>query len=264
MAGLKLNGIELPVRVDDFRRDPLVVRDEANAFDGTPRATELDGERSIWTGSLSRQTQDVTHAFRQLIKGAGHSWGFDADLYSAKGLVATAAGGVAWNGSSGKYDGGADVPVGGSLTFPVALGSEWTALLWRKVGVGSYAHYIVRGSAKWLGGARNDAALTGWLVVGASSVTLFGDAASTVSYDDVVLLPFEVPDDWPPEMYAEAAVRAHAALPRLNAEGDLIRGGPVEVLGKPGGSQISPFVSGGVLHLGGEVLSFTLTECNGV
>lgn len=89
------------------------------------------------------------------------------------------------------------------------------------------------------------------------TVTWTNIGAADQYIDDAVILPFAVPTSWPVAMFPEHDLAAWPSLPRVRADGDLIRGGAINVLGRVGETETIRYPGGGVY----ESPSFTLLEC---
>lgn len=169
-------------------------------------------------------------AWRSLIGGEGEVWAFDTtSFYGSKGTPTT---GII-NASIGATSpaarfGSLRLSLGattGTVTFPALYSygeasGFWTVGLWRYES-SAWHHYVVRSDAAvWRDGVRNDLLPVDWLVVSPPEVTLENGTGSAVFYDDIVILPFEVLDDWPAQWFA--SIYAFGSLPYLVATGDFV------------------------------------------
>lgn len=257
MAGLTLNGIEVPVLRNGLSLGWTVIQDKARSYDGTWRKTEYARKRE-WKGEIKPQSQALTDAFRNLIRGIGYTWSFDADVFSAQGLAAN-GGHTATIVAGGKYGSLMRVPAATTITWPTNLGSNWTVVVWRLESAVWHHYVATSGGHKWVDGVRNDAASTTFISVSSGSLTITG-ATSLTDFDEMAALPYLVDDTWPPFMYTEDNTRARTALPRLSANGDLVFNGPTSVVGEPGDSDVLLFSSAGSIVTNGEKMSFLLSE----
>lgn len=232
---LALNGIDVPCGVAGGSKATIEeIATSKRAFDGT-MLVHRRATKGHWGLTLAITDDQHARAFRDLVLGKGHYWSFDATVYSSKGLgptlapgsVQSATGGYIGAGKLSQTAGG-----GNNIQFTVSeivTRNQWTVMYARKVGAGSYVHYIATfdGSTTtyYTAGAAGSAQT--WLGVVASTgvVTLTSDAASTTLIDELVILPFCVPSDWPAQMYAlNNAGTAWSPLARLNATGTGIEG----------------------------------------
>ncbi len=233
MPFLAINGISFSVANGNASADEVVIGESGRAFDGTLIATTRAFKRE-WKLKTALLTWAAAEALKDLLRGKGHRWSFDSDLYSDKGLAATGAGvSVGTSAPAPKYGAGrATVTNGSTASFAASLGSSWTVCVWKWNGA-SWDHWIkTSGGSQWKNGA-TDATATAWLAVSSGTLTLTGDGADRY-YDDVVALPYVVPSDWPAQIYAAGV--AFSALPKLNATGDMVGSSGATVFGEVGGT----------------------------
>lgn len=229
MALLKLNGINLGVLMAVANEPAVASRDIGGltvAVDGTSRLTRSARKLDTSFQSVPLTLADA-HAWRCFLAGEGEVWNFDAHLYGSKGTPASAITNTVQSAGSAKFGAG-KLSVGattGSVSFLAAINSwgassAWSVGVWRFEG-GAWHHYLARSDgAKWVDGVRNDAASTTWLSVSSGTVTIANTSGSAVLYDDLVVLPFLVPVDWPAQWVAENA--AFGLLPYHAATGDWV------------------------------------------
>lgn len=250
MPTLAVNGLTIPILVGSLKRSFEEVGESPRAFDGTIRTNRRYTKRVLEFDLPVLPQLDVL-AWVALLRGDGHAWPFDSNLYSSKGLPAVNA--LATIGATApvpKYGAGRLSGGGGSTTCATALGPVWTVALW--VWSGSvWNHYVVNSSAqKWLNGARNDATSTTFLSVDSAG----NFSLATGFYDDVVALPCLTPTSWPPVLYATG--RAFPLAPRLEAYGDLFPGStasaPVLMRAEVGEVEYEPSLQAG---------AYTATSC---
>jgi hypothetical protein len=151
MAALLLNGIALPVALDQISRlEPMLIGEEARAFSGAD-LTSVRGWKEGWKAKLTPQAAATAAALRGLVKGDGFSWSFDTDLYAdLKGLGAASGSGLF---VAGKY--GNALSTYQTMTFAVGASSAWTIAGWVfKSSLGIWHHYIrLSSGAKYKDGA---------------------------------------------------------------------------------------------------------------
>lgn len=58
------------------------------------------------------------------------------------------------------------------------------------------------------------------------------NAASDVDIDDLVFLPFEIPDDWVAGIYAMHSVRAWPSMPLIDVDGDCVNNSAIKCFGE--------------------------------
>lgn len=227
---LALNGINLGRFVaaeGDLGESQRDIGGEALAVDGSTITTRSARKLDLELKSVPLSLADA-QAWRDFIAGEGETWSFDVSLYGSKGTAPIAMVGATFSAGSAKF-GAAKLSVGattGTITFPAAVneyGSTskgWTVGVWRFES-GAWRHYVVRDDgAKWSNGVRNDATSTAWLSVITPNVTIANSTGAAVFYDDLVILPYRVPLDWPPQWYASAF--AFGLLPYHVATGDFV------------------------------------------
>lgn len=226
---LALNGINLGALMhagEEPKEATRDIGDRTEATDGSTRVTRAARKNDLAFSSVPLTGADA-HAWKCLLTGEGEAWSFDSSLYGSKGTGPSAAVNTSQSAGAAKYGAG-KLEVGattGTITYSsVTLNgwggsTAWTVMVWRYEGA-AWVHYVVRSDgAKWVDGARNDAASTTWLTVG-SDVTIANATGSPVLYDELVVLPFAVPANWPAQVVAAAV--AYGALPFLLATGDLV------------------------------------------
>lgn len=258
MSFLTVNGVPIPVLLKSARARPLKIQDAADAFDGSPRRV-IRTQKQVIEGRLTVQSQALGEACRQLLEGAGHTFPFDADFYSSKGLGTSATAGTPVISTAGPKRGAGNLDctgAGATATWATGLGSAWTVFAW-VLYPSAWNHFVIRSDgAKWLNGVRDDAAYSAWLSVASGSMTL-----SLKNIDDVVALPYSVPDAWPSLLYAEQNARAFSLLDRIRIGGDAVVGGPVNAIGECDEAELDVFVdSAGTRHSNGESWSFRVRE----
>lgn len=228
MSALKLCGIEVDAVVaasSDLQQSTRDIGEAAEAADGSAyisrSATKLDfGFRTV---PLS-----LTAAFAwwSLFRGEGEAWSFDANLYGSKGTGPSGTTGTAvQSAGSAKYGAGKlALSASSSITWAATTRnvfgrtSDWTVCVWRNAG--TWTHYVVNSAGqKWVDGVRDDAASTSFLGVSSGNVTL-SNSSGSVTFDDLVIVPYVMPSDWPPQIHAANA--AFAALPVLSLTGDFV------------------------------------------
>lgn len=252
MPFLTLNGIAVPVV--EGRRRQVSIGSDSRAFSGAYRL----GRRAVrqeWdfrTGPLS--TSDAL-ALRGLVSGDGHTLAFDVDNYTSRGLGQISGAGSVYSGS--KYGSGYRFLITGNGNWQMQLGQSWTTLHHRYDSTAAlWHHYINRSDGqRWADGSSSSNA--GGLSVGAGALALLA-APGLTDFDDVVGLPFKVPDSWIAEMFAWHSARAWSALPFLTA-GGTFNAAEVRVLGEVKEGEFIEFVQNGA-RVVGERFDFTLRE----
>lgn len=237
--------------------------------------TMRDGKRGfvdVYPGRTKPLTYDRADVIRKLIEGRGHTFAFDSDLYTSRGLGPTSAPSVTLNTTGGKFGGHIIVGTGTSLiyTLPTKY-EEWSLLFYSQAapGGGAWVFYVQDSTGY---ARKNDAALgVGELIenmvivdnTGATTVVdIMGqDLDGTPGnqwFDSVVLYPFVLTAqdftdifNWDSEP---------GLLPTLKMDGDIVGSDVVDVklVGAVGRDYV-PFGDGvGGWQANGQVLSYVL------
>ena len=236
MPALVINGVAVSVGAESLTRSVEEIGERTRAFDGTA-VLNRRWQKRVLELELPVASQVDQLAWMSILRGEGHVWSFDSNVYSAKGLPlsgATAA--VGATSPTPKYGAGRLSTGASSVGAATQLGPVWTVAAWWWNGSAWVHHVVTSSGQKWANGVRADGTSTTWLSVSASGdLTL---AASTF-LDDLVALPVVLPTTWPPLWYATG--RAFPPLPRVEGYGDVF----------PGSSSSAPVL------LRGEVSSMT-------
>ena len=261
MAYLKVCGVELPL-VDGERqvyRAGEVAYASNGALQNSVRLTRYPVQ-----ATTGMRPQAEAWALRGLVEGWGHSIPLDVDTYTSRCLGTLYAGG-SLQASPGKYGAGFfRTAANDSIQWRMGLGTSWTVLHWQRLtGNPTWTHYTTLSSGgvvkRWANGVRNDAAPSMADVV-AGELRL-GDflGLGYRDFDDVVALPFAVPEAWVPLLYAFHNTRAWPALPRVYAEGAAWPDGPRLAQGEADAGRPLYTYPGGVATML-ESFSFLLRE----
>jgi len=252
MPFLSLNGITVPVV--EGRRRQVSIGVDSRSFSGVYRLGRR-ATRQEWEFKTGPLSSAEALAFRGLIAGDGHALAFDGDTFTSRGLAASMATGSIFQGA--RFGSGFELPIGVSCSWSMQLKLPWTTLhhLFDAAG-GVWLQVINRSDgARWIEGT--PAPSTGGLRVSGGSLALTG-AVNSRRFDDVVALPFIVPDSWIPEVAAWHSNRAWSALPHLTA-GGAFSVGETKVLGEVRDGEFVEFIHQGA-RVVGERLEFTLRE----
>lgn len=228
MSALKLNGIELDTIIAAGDQLKPTVRDvgvTGEAVDGSAYLTRSARKLDLAFKTVPMALADA-RAWMDFITGEGEVWSFDASLYGSKGTGPFSVVGTAVQSAGSAKYGAGKLSMGASSAIAWAgagrsvfgVTSAWTVAFWRNAG--TWTHYVINSSGqKWVDGVRNDAASTTFAGMSSGDFTL-SNSIGTVLFDDLVVVPFVMPTDWPPQIYAAAA--AFSPLPRLALTGDFI------------------------------------------
>lgn len=231
MAWLALNGMNVGAIAsvgDAPKGDRRDIGEMGPAGDGSMRVTRQTRKRDLKFSTVPL-TGALALAWESLIVGEGETWSFDTSEYGSKGGGPAAGGVYTLGGAAAKYGaGGLRLPATtGLIRYPATLYNlaaviqGWTVMVWRQET--PFQHYIVRSDgAKWLNGISNPISTSSWLTVNTGGVPdgvqLANTSGLAVDYDELVILPYVIPDAWAPLMYAAHAA-PWSALPFLNATG---------------------------------------------
>lgn len=229
MAWLAINGLNVGAIAavgEKPKGERRNIGDVSEAGDGSLRMTRQTQKIDVKFTSIAL-ISSLAYAWTSLLTGEGERWSFDTSEYGSKGTPP----------SSSVYSliaGGAKFGAG-LLRLPATTGTfsllgvlansfgsslEHTMMVWR-LETAVWHHYIVRSDgAKWLDGVRNDGVSTTWFTPAAPNMVIANTSGSAQDYDDLVVLPFKIPDAWAPVL--GVATTAFSALPFLNATGDLV------------------------------------------
>jgi hypothetical protein len=271
---LKLNGIPVPCLDGSVKKTFIEVGDRTVSWDGSERSQVRRRKRS-WTGKTSPMAQADAEAWARFINGEGHTCSFDSDTYTSGG-VALVTGGATRDAGVFKFGTHSlKVPITTGLAqWSVGLGVEssggttkgWTVAMWRYNGA-AWEHYVVTyvaattTTAVYLAGVYTGTSVPAGLTVSSAGVVALANTTGTaIYYDDLQMLHFPVPSDWPASMFALGV--AVANLTDLRAEGAVIPNGNRTVVGKAAAADV---VQAGLAATGAwtqnqEQVEFTITE----
>ncbi|MFL5344353.1 MAG: hypothetical protein ACJ8AT_06155 [Hyalangium sp.] len=267
MAGvLYVQGVELDVSAADW--EPVRLGSVARGFSGQPRSSVRATKRDHhFVGDVAGLSVASAELLRALVEGEGHSWSFDDAsgaestlLLSSRGLLPTSRGSV--SDAEGVHGSGAFFEDSTPTVWELGLGADSTIMYWLG-DTGDYTNILIRRragvvDAVWLDGFYNVTSdPAGLITVDGSGRLVVAGAGYAI--DDLVALPYAVPDAWILPLYNWRVAHAWAPLPYVTASGTAFPRGPAQVLGQVGAAKRVPLWSGGTFGLG-EVLDFTLQE----
>lgn len=269
-AVLYVQGLELDVSAAEW--EPVRLGGVARGFSGQPRSTVRATKRDHhFVGDAQGMPVATAELLRALVEGEGHSWSFDdnsspeALLASSRGLLPSSTGAV--SDVPGKYGGAVEFDDGEPATrWELALDStDCTIMYWVNEG-GTWVHYLllysgaVSPSAVWRDAVRTDADPE-YLYFESADGTMVADPSvmGTFQLDDLVVLPYVVPDAWVSAFHTWRSTAQWNPLPYVAAAGAAFPRGTVKVLGQMGTAHRVPLWEGGSFTMG-EQLDFTLQE----
>lgn len=239
MPMLTLNEVTILTGVQRANERLEVIGDQARAFDGSWLETRTS-EKEVFEIQTSLLSQAEGEALKLLLEGQGHNWTFDVDRFSTgKGLgpsAGAAAGTITAGGKFGKY---IALAAAEQVTWPTGFGNpttnDYTILLFEDVGApwDRWAIKNIQGVVtKFLNGVSSGAA-TPFVSVDTSGDITIGDGVGAFDIDDLVFVPFAMPDSWLVTGGGlDAPTRAFSNLPALEADGDFVNNQIIEVQGR--------------------------------
>ena len=216
-----INGITLPVATGNGERsDDSLATQPRTASGGF--TNEIRARRSKYAFTTGLLTLDEASTWELLLRGLGHRWSFDADLYSSKSLLFTTDVNATIVTAHPKFGAG-NLQI---VTTPVSYWDldtpdGWTVGVWYYNG-GTWQHRLhTSNGTQWQDGVQGSYA---WSL--APSVGIF--SLDTGEWDDLVFLPFAITDAmgdaWP-------LADTFSALPTLTLDGDCVYNRAVAVRG---------------------------------
>lgn len=265
MAMLALNEVTISTHIKRANERLMVIGDQARAFDGSWLETRTS-EKEVFELQTTVLSQVEGEALKLLLEGRGHNWTFDVDRFSTgKGLgpsVGAAVGTITVGGKFGSY---MALGLGEQITWPTGFGdpatNNYTILLFEDSGApwDRWAIKNIQGTVtKFLNGVSTGAASV-FVSVDTSGDITIGDGVGAFDIDDLVFVPFAMPDSWLVTGGGlDAPARAFPNLPALEANGDLVNNQVIEVQGANVRTRARRFPTTGDKY--GHVIFFDLTE----
>lgn len=228
---LALNGINcgaLMISTTEPKETTRAIGDTSEAADGQTTTTRLTKKKDLAFSSVPLSYAKA-HAWQSLISGEGEAWSFDSNLYGSKGTGPSAATGATRQAGGAKFGPGKLrlAATTGSITYQSVTLNEfgasvgWHVMFWRLFSA-VWSHYQLRSDGvAWVNGVVDPMgafAIPNLTV--STDVTLANASGSALDFDDLVVLPFAVLDDWPAQIYAAAV--AYGPVPYMKATGDLV------------------------------------------
>lgn len=272
MSYLAVCGVETSIAVGSLRETVREIGSADVAFDGTATKSRLAVKRDFAFRSTPL-TQAEAYAWDCLLRGLGHVWSFDSTLYSSKGLTAGTVTGCSIDTTEEQYDGTGCLQITSGNTFAPAsvynTSIGCTVLVWRKAtatsGSGGHTHFICTedsagDNAYWTNGAsKATGSLPDGIAIASGAVTLSGYSAATRYFDDLVVLPFVIPDAWASQLYTLCNAQAFSSLPRLYVNGDAVPDSSRTMLGECE-SEVVPAVLSGSFSNAARQISVALRQ----
>jgi hypothetical protein len=262
---LRVSGIAVPVLTGSASEQPEAIGEVERAEDGS-RLVSRRAIKEKYKVKVAHQAATDGIAWKKLLMGEGETWNFESSVYGSKGSGPSAVTNSVQSALAHKFGTGClrQTATTGTVSYATlpAGGTKWTVAFWRSVAAAAFDHYVVTSAGhKWFNGGRADGTATAFLTVTTATGTVKLDAAgSTTDLDDLVILPFDVPDVWPPDWFAYGS--AFSQLAKLDVDGDLIDGnvGTKTVVGTVTGIEVMPAAPAGVYAQATRVLEVELEE----
>ncbi|WP_224364205.1 hypothetical protein [Hyalangium versicolor] len=256
---LQVNGVPLACTASEY--EPVRLGEVTRSFNGAPRSSVRTRKRDyrFTTGLLTLAEAELVRA---LVEGEGHVWNFeDYSVASSRGLVPDYVKEAYLEDGNTRYgDWKLVLSWVGTMRWQTLLPSTWTLMGWHaQAGVDvRYTHYTLRSDgAKWSDGGRDNSRPVPFEVLFGGSVRVFSMYGGEEYLDELVALPYAVPDTWVPRLYALHAARPFPPLPFVHAGGEGLPSGGLTCMGLTGTGRRTGLAVGGSFTTG-EVLDFTL------
>lgn len=259
---MTINGWTVPVRNDSVRTERHEVGARGSSVGGVP-FVDIQFEGDAWQFSTSPLSLQEARALKRLLAGQGHRWTFEdggagnAWKYATSGAVASALLNASRATDNPKFGiAQLSMSTGGYVSWDLDL-SSWTAMVWRDTGAGFALYLETSGGLYYRGGSA--VAQEDWFDVAAGVFSLYNDSGSTVDFDDLVVLPFDVSAGQAAAFSARTTEWPSPA--DLVMSGDIVGGETVYVRTNepPTGSMVQRYI-GGSWASNAEVVSATLVE----
>lgn len=239
MPALTLNGLSVPVSVQQADSSPNVIEDAARTVGGT----EVRSRRAV-VQSLDCNTIPVSAALSADILGQMSAqmdhWSFDDATYWewSEGGLTTDGGSGSRSTSTPKYGSGyLTVPSSSYWSAETGISTAWTVLVWRYE-AGTWHHYaLTSDGTKYRDGAVYGGSIA-FITVAGSSVRI-GDtgAGSSQHFDDLLVLYWACSSDMVAGVYNMGEA---CGAPDPIAGGDLVTGWAGYVTCEPPSVQYVP------------------------
>ncbi|WAM28506.1 hypothetical protein [Myxococcus sp. NMCA1] len=173
-----------------------------------------DGSGAQWHHYVQRSDGPMYVDAAAPSPALGHTWSFDAGFASNWGMEPSDV--DAGQGGAGRYGQCADFYSGASATWPTALGPQWTVAYWARFSTDSTWHLYLHRAGLPLsrdGVVGSHPASAGALYSSSGDYTQLPDGAvvllnqegDSLLIDELVVLPYTVPDSWVAPWYASTA-----------------------------------------------------------
>lgn len=277
MAFLTINGWDIPIADGNasmaYRQLGRQSRSYTGILSGTYRAKVRE-----WQVQTTIQDESASEAIEGLIDGTGHTWTFDNDLYSSKGLGPVSGYTATVAAAGGKVGGMLTVVSNTNIAWwATSAHVPWTFMTWKKDLVGTWRHYALtvtgtqyKDGAVHVPGAGDT--ILNWSAESSGAFTIIGKGIDGVNanayYDDMVVVPYIMPAEQIAAAYTEgAAGRGFSLLPVLKLTGDCVAeaySGPLSVVGEMSNNEFIQAVYSGTFQSNLRRMDFVLREVQDV
>ncbi|PTL79086.1 hypothetical protein [Vitiosangium sp. GDMCC 1.1324] len=249
MALLTINGVE--VRCTASSWEPVRMGEVTRALNGRARNTSTVRKANYMFTTSAVLPLDYATALRGLIEGEGHVLSFEDTtsatswLYTSRGAAPDVISGHSRvSGRHGSYALRLSDSAPTDTFWPLSFPASWTVLAWiRNPDIGTWVHRIGRSDGtEWENGnlgAPGESVFESCRVdVGRLGLT--AHVLGTRDFDEVVALPFAIPDEWAPALYAFHSTRAFPSLPEVLTGGTRMPTGGLICIGLCGAGRTGP------------------------
>lgn len=228
MPYLQIYGVDIPVKNETLQTPVREIGSIQQAFDGS----FLRNRQSVkydYAFETTPMIQSEAYCVDSLVRGLGHSISANTHLYSSTGKGPSSSTGCSIDTGTKKY-GAASVAITDTNTLVYSsvfteggVGGGCTVLFWYSTG-GAFTHYIQRRNAagtgaNWTSGGSQSAGSLAFVTIASNGSVTFTASGGTRYFDDIVILPYSIPDAWASQLYDHHAANAWGDLPRLTVTG---------------------------------------------
>lgn len=223
MSILTLNNFPIPVA--SFEEGDDTPHYEGRHISGKRFRDRPVGTMRVWEVETPWVTLERARAIKGLVQGRGHVFPFDTStgLYSTYGATLTGVVSTALSGGAGVF-GDDFLDIAETVTVAPVLPGPWTIAYWYDPTSTQVHRLATSNGDEWEDQVAGSYA---WTIAlnGSNQLEL---TTSESEIDDLVMLPFVIPDDW---ATAWDTAEAFSLLPGLRAEGELFEEAQILVEG---------------------------------
>lgn len=231
MAYLEINGWGIDAAYKSVGHTSEIIGYQGRSF-GMGMRDHKRGDKEVFQVTTPPMSEANGVALEALLKGSGHHWNFESDLYSIyKGLGPNTGYGATISATQQMYGARAMyLASGNSVVFDPDYNSDCSISVWHYES--AWAHLVLTYDADTTTTTKYENNASGDFVcvaLSAGAVTLHGkdrDAPGTgakVYYDDLVIVPYVMTAAQNTAIYAAGSGLEFSDLPRLDIGGDLLK-----------------------------------------